>query len=77
MLTEQETLIGKGCLGREQEGQGNQENCSALWPTVSGFRVMGLVSGLFWPVILTQGPSWWRKHCSGKMDASDKNSGRW
>ena len=39
-------FIGKGRLGREQEGRGTQENCSAMWFTVSGFMVMGLVSGL-------------------------------
>ena len=76
VLTKQETLMGKGCLCREQEGQGNQENCSAFRPTVSGFRVMGLVSGLSWPIILTQGSSWWCKHCSAKMNASKKGSGR-
>ena len=26
-------------------GKGTQENCSATWLTVSGFMVMGLVSG--------------------------------
>ena len=39
-------FIGKGCLGREQEGQGTQENCSVAWLTASGFMVMGLVSRL-------------------------------
>ena len=38
-------FIGKGHLGGEQEGEGTQENCSAAWLTVLGFRVMGLVSG--------------------------------
>ena len=38
--------IGKGCLGREQQGKGTQENCSATWLAVSGFMVMALVSGL-------------------------------
>ena len=32
--------------GREQEGKGTRENCSAIWLTVLGFMVMGLVSGL-------------------------------
>ena len=45
VLTKQET-IGKGCQGREQEGKGTQENCSALCLAVSGFMVMGLVSEL-------------------------------
>ena len=39
-------FIGKGSLGRQQEGKGTQENCSATWLTVLGFMVMGLVSGL-------------------------------
>ena len=38
--------IGKGRLGGEQEGKGTLENCSATWLAVSGFIVMGLVSGL-------------------------------
>ena len=39
-------FIGKGRLDWEQEGKGTQENCSAMWLTVLGFTVMGLVSGL-------------------------------
>ena len=39
-------FIGKRCLGGEQYGKGTQENCSAMWLTVSGFMVMELVSGL-------------------------------
>ena len=39
-------FIGKGCLGGEQEGKGNQEDCSATWLTASSFIVMGLVSRL-------------------------------
>ena len=56
MLTKPETLLAradkardfirKGCPGRGQEGKGNLENCSAMWIAVSGFLVMGLVSGL-------------------------------
>ena len=44
MLTKQET-IGRRHPGGEQQGKGTQENCSAMWLTVSGFMVMGLVSG--------------------------------
>ena len=40
MLTKQEILLGK------QEGEGTQENCSAMWLAVLGFMVMGLVSRL-------------------------------
>ena len=39
-------FIGKGHPGGEQEGKGTQESCSATWLAVSGFMVMGLVSGL-------------------------------
>ena len=46
MLTKQETLLGRAPPGREQEGEGAQENCSATWLAVSGFMVMGLASGL-------------------------------
>ena len=70
-------LIGKGRLGGEQEGKGTWENCSATWFTVSGFMVMGLLSRLSLPIILTHSPSWWCTHCSAKMDAREKDSGRW
>ena len=39
-------FIGKGCQGGGQEGEGNGENCSATCLIVSGFMVIGLVSGL-------------------------------
>lgn len=48
---------GKGWLGREQQGEGAQGDCSALWLAVSGFMAMGLVSGsslasdLAWPIV--------------------------
>ena len=45
VLTRQD-FIGKGCLGGEQEGKGTQENGSPVWPAVSGFMGMGLVSWL-------------------------------
>ena len=38
-------VIGKECLGREQQGKGIQENFSAMWLTVSGFIAVGLISG--------------------------------
>ena len=36
----------EGRRGGGQEGEGNGENCSATWLTVSGFLAIGLVSGL-------------------------------
>ena len=47
-----------------------------MWLAVSGFMVMGLVSGL-WPIILIQSLSWWCTHRSAKMDASERDSGKW
>ena len=38
-------FLGKGCLGRTKQGKGIQDY-SATWFTVSGFMVIGLVSGL-------------------------------
>ena len=38
-------FFGKGLQGREQQGKGTQENCSAIWLVVSGSLVMELVSG--------------------------------
>ena len=39
-------FIGKGYLGREQQGKGTQGNCSATWLPVSGVMLIGLVSRL-------------------------------
>ena len=39
-------FIGKSHLGREQEGEGTQVDCSATWLVVSGYIVMGIVSRL-------------------------------
>ena len=39
------SLHWEGAPGRQQQGKGTQENCSASWLTVSGFMVMGFVSG--------------------------------
>ena len=66
MPTNQEMLLGKD----------TQENRSAAWLTASGFMVMGLVSG--WSLaIQIQSLSWWRTHRSAKMDASERDSGKW
>ena len=46
MCCQSKRFYWKGHPGGEQEGEGTQENCSATWLAVSGFTVMGLVSGL-------------------------------
>ena len=46
MLTKQETLLGRGAGVESTGGKGTQEDCSAIWLTVLGFMVVGLVSRL-------------------------------
>ena len=65
---------GKGCPRGEQQGEGTQENCSAMWLPGLGFMVMGLVAGLClvshlaWPIFcLTQYPSQLYVHLSAKV----------
>ena len=70
-------FIGKGHPGREQQGKETQETCSVTWLAVLGFMMMGIVSGFSLTNHLTQSPSWWHMPCSAKMDASEKDSGRW
>ena len=70
-------FIGKGHPGGEQDGKGTQENCSATWLAVLGFMVMRLVSGWLWPIILIQSLPWWCTNHSAKMDASERDSGKW
>ena len=43
MYWQSKTLYWEGA--HQQQGKGTQENCSATWLRVSGFTVMGLVSG--------------------------------
>ena len=77
MLTKQD-FIGQGHLGGDQQDEGTQENCSAMWLTVSGLMGMGLVSlsPLANRLALVLGPSWWCTHLSAKMDSSAKDPGR-
>ena len=45
VLTRKKILLGRSTRA-ESSGKGTQENCSAMWLTVLGFMVMGIVSGL-------------------------------
>ena len=53
-------FIGRGRLGGEQRGKGAQENCSAMWLTVSGFRGTGFFCGLSLASHLVQPIVWFR-----------------
>ena len=80
VLTKQE-IFWEGAPRQRAAGKGTQENClvvpTAMWLAVSGFKVMELVSGLSLASHLTQSPSWWCMSCSAKIDAREKDSGRW
>ena len=58
-------------------GKGTQENCSAAWLAVSGFMVMGLVSG--WSLVNhSNSESFLVVHASlSQEDASERDSGKW
>ena len=77
MLTKQEILLGKGTWVESNKGNGTQENCSAAWLAVSGFMVMGLVSG--WSLANhSNSQSFLVAHASSaKMGASERDSGKW
>ena len=60
------------CLGKE-----TQENCSAAWLAMSGFMVMGLVSGWSLASHSNSGSFLVAQHRSAKMDASERDSGKW
>ena len=66
MLTKHEILLGKGAW---VESSRVRESRRTALAAVSGFMVMGLVFGLSLANQLTQSPS--------KMDAREKDSGRW
>lgn len=57
--------------GEDQQGKGPRR---AALPR--GFTVMESVSSCPWPIMLTQGLSWWPEHHSVQMDSSGEDSGR-
>ena len=69
-------FIGKGSLGKKQDGKGTQENCSAKWLAVSEFMVMGLVPSCLCSIILIQDPACWCTVCLTKVNPSEEDSGR-
>ena len=76
VLTKQEILLERA-PGWRAEGKGTQENSFATWLAVLGFTVMGLVSG--WSLANhSNSESFLVAHtCSAKMDASERDSGKW
>ena len=76
LLTKQEVLLGKGTQVESSRVR-EPRRTAVTWLAVSGFMVMGLVSGGLWPITVIQSLSWWHTHRSAKMDASERDSGRW
>ena len=77
VLTKQEILLGKGT--RVESSRVREPRRIAL-PRSSQSRVLwwwDLFLGCFWPIILIQSLSWWHTHRSAKMDASERDSGKW
>ena len=77
VLRKQEILLGRGTQAESSRVRETGRTALPRGSTVSGFMVMGLVSRLSLPIILTQSPSWWHTHCSAKMDVTEKDSGSW
>ena len=77
MLTKRETFLGRGA--QVESRRVREPRRTALppgsQPWFYGDGVHCQVDSA--PVILTQGPSWWRPRRSAKMDASKEDSGRW
>ena len=73
MPAEQEILLGGSA---QVESSRVREPGRTALPCGLGFMVMGLVSGLSL-ANHSQSPPWWCMTCSAKMDASEKDSGRW
>ena len=68
-LTKQEILFGRGPWAKISKVR--EPGRTALPP---GFMVMELVSGRLWPIMLTQGLSWWPEHHSDKMVSREEDS---
>ena len=73
MLTKQEILLGKGTRVESRRVREPRRTARSLGFYGDGIRFPG---GL-WPIILIHSLSWWRTHHSAKMDASERDSGKW
>ena len=69
-------FIVKGRPGRKQWGKESQEDCFAMWLTISGFMLMGLVSRLSLANHSDSESFLVVQSRSDKMDAREKDSGR-
>ena len=77
MLKKQEILLGKGTRAESSRVREPRRTALSHGFAVSGFMVMVLVSELSLANHSDSDPSWWCMPCSAKMDAREKDSGRW
>ena len=75
MLTKQEILLGKDTRGESSRVREPRRTALPAWLAVSGFMVMGLVSG--WSLANHSNSESFlvAHHRSAKMDASERDSG--
>ena len=77
VLTKQETLLEEGTQVESSRIREPRRTAllrgSPLWVLCR----WGQFPGCVWPIILAKSPSWWCTHQSAKMDASERDSGRW
>ena len=77
VLTKEETWLGRGA--QAESSPGREPRRTAL-PRGSQSRVLWWWDSFLdclWPIVLIQSSSWWCMHGLAKMDASEKDSGRW
>ena len=74
-LTKQETLLERGARADSRSIRAPRRTALPR-PRRLGFYGDGISFWVFSGPSLTRSPSWWCTHCSAKIDASEKDSGR-
>ena len=77
MQTKQYIFLGRGARAKNRRLRAPRRTAlprgSKSWVLWQSDYFLGCLC----PVVLTQGPSWWCTHCSAKMEANERDSGRW
>ena len=77
MLTKQETLSEKGTRAERRRVREPRGTSLPRGSKSRGLRGCDYLPGGLWPVTLIQGPSWWLMYRSAKVDARERDPGRW
>ena len=76
VLTKQEILLGKGT--RVESRRVREPRSAVLSCGLQSWVLLWWgFPGCLWPIILIQSLSWWHTHLSAKMDASERDFGKW